>query len=174
MIKGLLTQDIMFMQTQGKRIFFIIPEPEENRTMIGTTEREENCPADDVIINSKDINYMIDNINYYLKPENRIPVKPDPFFPAMPTRSAVSRRARWCRRSGPAAAKPPPHMLVADGGHSASGVKKFVQGFKYKFPGGQRQKAGCGQVLWFLTFPFVTGAQWGVGQRRVASVTAVR
>ena len=72
MIKGLLTHDIMFMQTQGKRIFFIIPEPEENQTMIGTTEREENSPTDDVIINSKDINYMIDNINYYLKPEYRI------------------------------------------------------------------------------------------------------
>ena len=51
MIKGLLTHDIMFMQTQGKRIFFIIPEPEENQTMIGTTEREENSPTDDVIIN---------------------------------------------------------------------------------------------------------------------------
>ena len=40
--------------------------------MIGTTEREENCPTDDVIINSKDINYMINNINYYLKPDYRI------------------------------------------------------------------------------------------------------
>ena len=72
MIKRLLTNYIMFMQTHGKRIFFIIPEPEENRTMIGTTEREENCPTDDVIINSKDINYMINNINYYLKPDYRI------------------------------------------------------------------------------------------------------
>ena len=72
MIKGLLTHDIMFLQTQEKRIFFIIPEPEENRTMIGTTEREEKCSTDNVIINSKDINYMIENINYYLKPECRI------------------------------------------------------------------------------------------------------
>ena len=67
-LDGLLTQDLMFMQTKQKRIFFVIPEPENNQTVIGTTEREETAHIDDITINEDDINYLIENINNYLKP----------------------------------------------------------------------------------------------------------
>ncbi len=68
-LDGLLTQDFMFMQTHGKRIFFIIPEHENNHTLIGTTEREETGPVDTVRVKDEDIQYLINNINVYLKPE---------------------------------------------------------------------------------------------------------
>ncbi|NHZ86065.1 MAG: FAD-dependent oxidoreductase [Planctomycetia bacterium] len=67
-IEGLLTNDLMFMQTKQKRIFFIIPEPENNQTLIGTTEREETDLIDDITIREEDILYLIENINNYLKP----------------------------------------------------------------------------------------------------------
>ena len=67
-LDGLLTQDLMFMQTKQKRIFFVIPEPENNQTVIGTTEREETSHIDDITINEDDINYLIENINNYLTP----------------------------------------------------------------------------------------------------------
>jgi len=67
-LEGLLTQDLMFMQTKEKRIFFVIPEPENNQTIIGTTEREESNNIDNITINEEDIQYLIDNINNYLKP----------------------------------------------------------------------------------------------------------
>lgn len=71
-LNGLLTRDLMFMQTRGKRIFFIIPEPSRNRTIIGTTEREETNPVDEVRIHNEDVDYLIENINTYLLPEAQI------------------------------------------------------------------------------------------------------
>ena len=67
-INGLLTNDLMFMQTKQKRIFFVIPEPTNNQTIIGTTEREEIDNIDNITVNEHDINYLIENINNYLKP----------------------------------------------------------------------------------------------------------
>jgi glycerol-3-phosphate dehydrogenase len=71
-LQGLLTQDLMFMQTKEKRIFFVIPELEYNQTIIGTTEREESGNIDDIVINENDIDYLISNINNYLKPGFKI------------------------------------------------------------------------------------------------------
>jgi glycerol-3-phosphate dehydrogenase len=67
-LDGLLTNDLMFMQTKQKRIFFVIPEPKNNQTLIGTTEREETDPIDNISIKEEDILYLIKNINNYLKP----------------------------------------------------------------------------------------------------------
>ena len=71
-VDGLLTNDLMFMQTKQKRIFFVIPEPNNNQTLIGTTEREETSLVDNIEINEEDILYLIENINNYLKPEFQI------------------------------------------------------------------------------------------------------
>jgi glycerol-3-phosphate dehydrogenase len=73
-IEGLLSQDLLFMQTRSKRIFFIIPETERNHTLIGTTEREETVPVDQVTVQTEDIRYLIDNINVYLKPPYQLTV----------------------------------------------------------------------------------------------------
>lgn len=67
-VSGLLTNDLMFIQTKQKRIFFVIPEPSNNQTLIGTTEREETDLMDNIEVNEEDILYLIDNINNYLKP----------------------------------------------------------------------------------------------------------
>ena len=67
-LDGLLTQDLMFMQTKQKRIFFVIPEPTNNQTIIGTSEREESVSIDKVTVCEADIEYLIKNINNYLKP----------------------------------------------------------------------------------------------------------
>lgn len=67
-INGLLTNDLMFMQTKQKRIFFVIPEPNNNQTLIGTTEREETDLIDNIYVKEEDILYLIENINNYLKP----------------------------------------------------------------------------------------------------------
>lgn len=67
-LDGLLTQDLMFMQTKQKRIFFVISEPENNQTLIGTTEREETDLIDNIFVQEEDILYLIENINNYLKP----------------------------------------------------------------------------------------------------------
>ncbi len=67
-LDGLLTNDLMFMQTKQKRIFFVIPEPKNNQTLIGTTEREETDPIDNISIKEEDILYLIKTINNYLKP----------------------------------------------------------------------------------------------------------
>lgn len=67
-INGLLTNDLMFMQTKQKRIFFVIPEPKNNQTLIGTTEREETDSIDNINVQEEDILYLIENINNYLKP----------------------------------------------------------------------------------------------------------
>ncbi len=73
-IDGLLTDDLMFMQTGNKRIFFIIPEPEYDRTIIGTTEREETRPCDEVTYDDGDIEYLLENINAYLIPERQLEI----------------------------------------------------------------------------------------------------
>jgi len=56
------------MQTKQKRIFFVIPEPTNDQTIIGTTEREETVSIDKVTVCEEDIEYLIKNINNYLKP----------------------------------------------------------------------------------------------------------
>ncbi len=71
-VHGLVANDLLFMQTKGKRIFFIIPEPEHNQTLIGTTEREEHVSANDVIVDPEDVKYILENINQYLNPDHQI------------------------------------------------------------------------------------------------------
>ena len=71
-LKGLLTPEPMFLQASGKRIFFILPEPENNQTMIGTTEREEEDAIDAVRVREEDVVYLMDEVNRYLKPESQI------------------------------------------------------------------------------------------------------
>lgn len=68
---GLIVPNLMFMQTKEKRIFFIIPEPKNNQTLIGTTEREENCDMDSIEATEEDIQYLLDQVNAYLKPYHR-------------------------------------------------------------------------------------------------------
>ncbi len=65
---GLVVPELMFMQTREKRIFFIIPEPENDQTLIGTTEREENCTMDELHAQEADVQYLLDQVNAYLKP----------------------------------------------------------------------------------------------------------
>lgn len=67
-LDGLLTPHPLFLQTEGKRVFFVIPEPERDQTIIGTTEREECGQVDDVVIQEKDIDYLIREVNVYLAP----------------------------------------------------------------------------------------------------------
>ncbi len=69
--EGLVVPELMFMQTRQKRIFFIIPEPENNQTLIGTTEREEDCGMDDLQAQESDIQYLLDQVNAYLKPDHQ-------------------------------------------------------------------------------------------------------
>ncbi|MCF7824871.1 MAG: FAD-dependent oxidoreductase [Candidatus Marinimicrobia bacterium] len=69
--EGLIVPELMFMQTREKRIFFIIPEPENDQTIIGTTEREENCLMEDVHAQEEDIQYLLDQVNAYLKTEHQ-------------------------------------------------------------------------------------------------------
>ncbi len=68
---GLVVPELMFMQTREKRIFFIIPEPENNQTLIGTTEREEDCLMGDLHAQEADIQYLLDQVNAYLKPDHQ-------------------------------------------------------------------------------------------------------
>jgi len=68
---GLIVPELMFMQTREKRIFFIIPEPENNQTLIGTTEREETGFMDDLHAQEADIHYLLDQVNVYLKPDQQ-------------------------------------------------------------------------------------------------------
>ncbi|MDP6040921.1 MAG: FAD-dependent oxidoreductase, partial [Candidatus Latescibacteria bacterium] len=71
-VDGLLTPDPMFLQTGGKRIFFIIPEPENGQTMIGTTEREETVSIDEVTVQEEDVDYLIREVNQYLVSDRQI------------------------------------------------------------------------------------------------------
>lgn len=71
-VNGLLTPEPMFLQTGGKRIFFIIPEPDKGQTMIGTTEREEGVDIDAVVVQDEDVDYLLREVNAYLKPERQV------------------------------------------------------------------------------------------------------
>ena len=66
-IKEVLVSEPLILETSTKRIFFIIPE--ENTTLIGTTERSETCKVDDIKINDEDITYLLKQSNVYLKTE---------------------------------------------------------------------------------------------------------
>ncbi|NQV15208.1 FAD-dependent oxidoreductase [bacterium] len=68
---GLVVPELMFMQTRERRVFFIIPEPESNQTLIGTTEREEHESMDLLNAKEADIQYLLDQINAYLKPDHQ-------------------------------------------------------------------------------------------------------
>ncbi len=61
-----LVPDCMFLQTQGRRIFFMIPWHEDTN-IIGTTERMEDCGCDEVTVREEDINYLLKYANGYLK-----------------------------------------------------------------------------------------------------------
>lgn len=64
-IDKVLVSNPLFLETTGKRIFFIIPET--NSTIIGTTERSEDSKIDDIKINSEDVEYLLNQSNRYLK-----------------------------------------------------------------------------------------------------------
>ena len=68
-IDGALVPDCMFLQTSSKRIFFMIPW-EGEKTIIGTTERVEKGPCDEVKVQEEDVNYLLDCASHYL--QNRI------------------------------------------------------------------------------------------------------
>jgi len=61
-----LVPDCMFLQTQNKRIFFMIPW-EGRKTIIGTTERVEDGRCDEIKVNEDDVDYLLDCANRYLK-----------------------------------------------------------------------------------------------------------
>ncbi|MBC8214477.1 MAG: FAD-dependent oxidoreductase [Candidatus Marinimicrobia bacterium] len=71
-IDGILVPDCMFMQTERKQIFFIIPEIENNQTIIGTTEREESSLCDEIKVSEEDVQYLISHLNFYLQPQHKI------------------------------------------------------------------------------------------------------
>ncbi len=64
-IDRVLVPEPLFLETDSKRIFFIIPEADT--TLIGTTERSEDRPIDDVKVNNEDIEYLLEKSNRYLK-----------------------------------------------------------------------------------------------------------
>jgi len=64
-IDKLLIPEPLILETESKRIFFIIPEL--TTTYIGTTERQEITNIDDIKVNSKDIEYLLYQSNKYLK-----------------------------------------------------------------------------------------------------------
>ena len=64
-IDRVLVPDPLFLETASKRIFFIIPE--EETTLIGTTERSETVEADKIKVNNDDIGYLLRESNAYLK-----------------------------------------------------------------------------------------------------------
>ena len=71
-LDGLLTGGPLLMQTREKRIFFIIPEPENNQTLVGTTEREEHAPVDDVEVTEEDVAYLVKELNACLNSSYQI------------------------------------------------------------------------------------------------------
>lgn len=64
-VNGLLTPEPLILETQSKRIIFILPQ--EDTTLIGTTERVETVAIDDVSVNEADVNYLLNEVNAYLK-----------------------------------------------------------------------------------------------------------
>jgi glycerol-3-phosphate dehydrogenase len=71
-LDGVLVDEPLFMQTRERRIFFIIPEPENNQTLVGTTEREEHLPVDKVDVTEEDVIYLLNELNGYLKDTHQI------------------------------------------------------------------------------------------------------
>ena len=65
-VDKMLVPDCMFLQTRNKRIFFMIPW-ESGKTIIGTTERLENCKCDQVQVQENDIDYLLVCANHYLR-----------------------------------------------------------------------------------------------------------
>lgn len=70
--KGQLVPQALLLQTSGKRIFFIIPEGEKDQTYIGTTERLETGPMDDVTPHHDDVVQLLREANLYLRPPYRL------------------------------------------------------------------------------------------------------
>ncbi len=68
-IEGVLVPEPLLLETRKKRIFFIIPE--ENSTLIGTTERSEEGRVDEIKVNDEDIEYLLQESNRYLKKKLR-------------------------------------------------------------------------------------------------------
>lgn len=64
-IDRVLVPEPLILETSTKRIFFMIPEQET--TIIGTTERSENCDVDNIKINNEDVEYLLRESNNYLK-----------------------------------------------------------------------------------------------------------
>lgn len=65
-VDGFLTPEPVFLQTDHKRIFFIIPEYKSHQTIIGTTERHETGTTDEVHVNEEEINYLLTHANHFL------------------------------------------------------------------------------------------------------------
>lgn len=63
-IDRVLVPQPLILETLSKRIFFIIPE--EDSTIIGTTERSEVDLVDDIKVNNEDIDYLLTESNRYL------------------------------------------------------------------------------------------------------------
>lgn len=63
-IDGLLVPEPLILETQSKRIIFILPQV--NTTLIGTTERVETQDIDAVSVNEVDVNYLLEEVNNYL------------------------------------------------------------------------------------------------------------
>lgn len=61
-----LVPDCMLLQTNNQQIFFMIPW-KENETIIGTTDRIEDSPCDEVNIQQEDIDYLLNCANSYLR-----------------------------------------------------------------------------------------------------------
>lgn len=64
-INGLLVPEPLILETQSQRIIFILPQI--NTTLIGTTERVEVENIDDISVNEVDVNYLLHEVNLYLK-----------------------------------------------------------------------------------------------------------
>lgn len=64
-INKVLVPEPMILETSTQRIFFIIPEDETS--IIGTTERSESDDIDDIKVNDEDIKYLLSESNRYLK-----------------------------------------------------------------------------------------------------------
>ena len=71
-LNGVLTDGPLLMQTREKRIFFIIPEPENDQTLVGTTEREEHALVDEVDVSEEDVCYLVKELNACLNPPHQI------------------------------------------------------------------------------------------------------
>lgn len=64
-VDRVLVPQPIILQTSTKRIFFIIPE--DDTTLIGTTERSEDADVDKIKINNEDVEYLLNEGNKYLK-----------------------------------------------------------------------------------------------------------